>query len=112
MRNNKNNKIVGLGLLLIVISISIPLSIKGLTNNSEDSYQDFVYDAGVIKYIPLEGGFFGIISVEGNHYDPINLPPDFEIDGLTVIFMGEILNLLSAHMWGRTIRIIFIISLK
>lgn len=105
MRDNKKYKILGLGLLLIIMSISIPSSVISLVNNSDNSYKDLIYSTGVIKYIPLEGGFFGIISDDGNHYDPINLPPDFENDGLTVIFIGEILNLVSAHMWGRIIRI-------
>lgn len=108
MRNNKRNIILGLGLLLIILSVSIPLLVIGQTRSSRTSNQDLIYGTGTIKFVSLEGGFFGIISDDDNRYDPVNLPPEFEYDGLRVLFAGEILDLFSIHMWGRIIRIIFI----
>jgi hypothetical protein len=106
MRNNKKHIILGLGLVLIILSVSIPLFIISQTKSS----QNLIYGTGTIKFISLEGGFFGIISDDGNRYDPVNLPPRFESDGLRVLFVGEILDLFSIHMWGRIIRIIQIQS--
>ena len=108
MRNNKKHIILGLGLVLIILSVSIPLFVISQTRSSITSNQNLIYGTGTIKFISLEGGFFGIISDDGNRYDPVNLPPRFESDGLRVLFVGEILDLFSIHMWGRVIRIIFI----
>ncbi|MFX1551339.1 MAG: hypothetical protein ACFFB9_13400 [Promethearchaeota archaeon] len=108
MRKNVKYLILGLSLLLIVSSIGIPIFVIGQIIPSQNSNQNLIYGTGVITYVPLEGGFFGIISDDGNEYDPINLQPEFEIDGLRIIFMGQLLNLYSIHMWGRIIRILFI----
>ncbi|MFX0105737.1 MAG: hypothetical protein ACFE75_09615, partial [Candidatus Hodarchaeota archaeon] len=56
-----------------------------------------------------EGGFFGIISDDGDHYDPINLPLEFKVVGLRVLFLAEKLeDMGSFHMWGILVRILFI----
>ena len=108
MRKNVKYLILGLNLLLIASSVSIPILVIGQIRPSQNSNQNLIYGTGIITYISLEGGFFGIISDDGNKYDPINLEPQFEIDGLRVIFIGQILDLFSIHMWGRIIRILFI----
>ncbi|MFX0003982.1 MAG: hypothetical protein ACFE9C_10460 [Candidatus Hodarchaeota archaeon] len=108
MRKNVKYMILGLSILLITLSISIPILVIGQTNTSKNSDQDLIYDTGVIIYLNFEGGFFGIKSDDGKNYDPINLPPEFAIDGLKVLFIGEKLDLASFHMWGIIIRIIFI----
>jgi inhibitor of cysteine peptidase len=62
---------------------------------------------GTIVYLDLEGGFYGIIGDDDNHYDPTNLPTDFEIDGLRVAFSAlRRDDLGSFHMWGIIIQII------
>jgi hypothetical protein len=69
-------------------------------------------DVGQVKYINLEGGFFGIIGSRGN-YDPINLPKEFAVDGLWVIFQAEyVKDIASIHMWGTIIKIIKIEKLQ
>lgn len=75
------------------------------------SNQNLICSTGVIVYHSFEGGFFGIISDDGKNYEPINLPPMFELDGLRVIFIGQILDLGSFRMSGRVMRILFIIML-
>lgn len=39
--------------------------------------QDIISETGTVKYIDLEGGFFGIIGDSGKNYDPINLSEEF-----------------------------------
>jgi len=57
---------------------------------------------GTVQYIPLEGGFYGIIDSEGNRYDPTNLDPEFEKHGLKVVFEGEPCEkCYGFHMWGQ-----------
>jgi len=61
---------------------------------------------GTIRYLDLEGGFYGIISDDGDKYDPINLMDELEIDGLKVKFSAKILkDQASTHMWGTMIEI-------
>jgi len=68
-----------------------------------------IKDVGVIRYIDLEGGFYGIIGKTGN-YDPINLPKEFQKSGLRVKFVAEIAIVNSIHMWGTPIKLISILS--
>lgn len=64
---------------------------------------------GTIKYIDLEGGFYGIVTDYDGHYDPINLPSEFQVDGLRVKFIAKIRkDLHSYHMWGTIIELIYI----
>jgi hypothetical protein len=62
---------------------------------------------GTVKFNDFEGGFYGIISDAGEHYDPINLGKEFQVDGLRVRFEAKIRkDLGSIHMWGTLIEII------
>jgi len=40
--------------------------------------------AGVVRRSELEGGFYAIHGDDGVTYDPTNLPPEFQKDGLQV----------------------------
>lgn len=65
-----------------------------------------IKDSGIIRYIGLEGGFYGIVCKSGN-YDPINLPREFMKDGLSVEFTAEICyDMASYHMWGTLVKLI------
>ena len=62
---------------------------------------------GEVKYIDLEGGFYGIVSNDGGHFDPINLPSEFMNDGLQINFEVKILqDQVSFHMWGTLVEIL------
>jgi hypothetical protein len=64
-----------------------------------------ITDIGQVSYINLEGGFWGIVGSKGN-YDPINLPKEFCVEGLWVIFQAQPLyDTASIHMWGTLISI-------
>lgn len=70
------------------------------------------YDEGTVKFIDLEGGFWGIITFKDEHYDVINLPDEFKVDGLKVKFLYKLTNdQVSVHMWGKIIEIIEISKL-
>ncbi|MEN3184484.1 MAG: hypothetical protein ABDK93_05760 [Atribacterota bacterium] len=60
---------------------------------------------GQVVYVPLEGGFFGIVGDNGVRYEPVNLPEEFQVDGLRVLFIAEHVDGASAHMWGELIRL-------
>jgi len=61
---------------------------------------------GTIRYISLEGGFYGIVSKDGRRYDPVNLPAPFRKDNLPVRFRGKVLkDRVGFHMWGEIFEI-------
>lgn len=67
----------------------------------------FFETRGTILYIELEGGFYGIISDNGKHLDPINLKNDFKHHGLQVwLSYKERADLAFFHMWVTLIEII------
>ncbi|MBN1638987.1 MAG: protease inhibitor I42 family protein [Ignavibacteriales bacterium] len=64
---------------------------------------------GTIRYIELEGGFYGILSDDGQKYDPINLPQEYHVDGLQIEFtFNKRDDVSSFRQWGTIIEIITI----
>jgi len=64
---------------------------------------------GTIRRIDLEGGFFGIETEDGAKLDPVNLPAEFQQDGLRIRARVEQLkDRVSFHMWGSLVRILSI----
>ncbi|HHM23798.1 MAG TPA: hypothetical protein ENJ23_02005 [Bacteroidetes bacterium] len=60
---------------------------------------------GMIRFVPLEGGFYGIITETGK-YDPVNLPDEFRQDSLRVYFKGNLVKeRVSFHMWGNLLEL-------
>ena len=73
---------------------------------------DYVSGNGMVRYVELEGGFYGIITDSGEHYEPLNLPGEFRVDSLGVYFEGKILHGIgTCHMWGKPIRLFRIYGL-
>jgi hypothetical protein len=105
----KDYRLAVLGILIIGMTFSVTSLGLANTNLPEYRIKGFILCTGKIVYLSFEGGFYGIIAMDGNHYDPINLPPLFKHEGIIVIFLGEITDLGSFHMWGKVIRILFII---
>ena len=61
---------------------------------------------GVVTYMDLEGGFYGILGDDGGKYFPINLGVEFREDGLRVRFtMKERKDIMTTTMWGTTIEV-------
>jgi heat shock protein HslJ len=62
--------------------------------------------SGTVRFIALEGGFFGILTAAGDSYLPLNLPDEFQVDGLQVTFTArEVPEVTSTVQWGTPIRI-------
>ncbi len=71
---------------------------------------DVIEFLGKVVYVPLETGFYGIVSDTGKKYQPINLPEAFRQDELRVRVTARLVtNRLGLHMWGRYIEIIDIV---
>ncbi len=94
--------------ILLVLALAL-LGLMGCVGEGED----IVSETGTVKYIDLEGGFYGIISDNGEHYDPINLGQEFQEDALRVLITAKILeDVATTRMWGRPIEIIKIERLE
>ena len=66
-------------------------------------------NTGTIKYVNIEGGFYGIVSDNGQKLDPVNLKKEFKKDGLRVKFVYSLKKGgLNIHQWGKIIEIISI----
>lgn len=66
-----------------------------------------VWLTGTIRYVSLEGGFYGIVADNGQRYDPIALNPKFAHDGMRVKVQARLLtSALTLRMWGVPIKII------
>lgn len=62
---------------------------------------------GYIKYVELEGGFFGIMTEDGTKYFPEYLEQDFKKDGLRVRLQAKPQEqILGIQMWGTPIEIL------
>ena len=72
-----------------------------------------VSGTGTVKYIELEGSFYGIVGDDGQQYDPMNLDQTYQKDGLRIHFQAKIRqDITSIHMWGTIIEITKIEKLK
>lgn len=60
---------------------------------------------GMVRYIDLEGDFYGLITEYGDRLDPLqSLPAEFMVDSLRVWFTYKISeDQVSYHMWGTNI---------
>jgi len=92
--------IVIIGAILLFSNRTEPLP------EEQEEVEETVSMTGVITYVELEDGFFGILGDDGLQYFPINLDPSFEEDGLAVEFAGEIQDdYADIYMWGLPIEI-------
>lgn len=68
---------------------------------------DLISATGTLRYVSLEGGFYGIVADDSAHYEPINLAEEFQVDGLRVRFEAKPRDDLgSFRMWGRIIELV------
>jgi hypothetical protein len=67
-----------------------------------------IHEKGSITCLSFEGGFYGIVGDDGKHYDPINMPQEFKVDGLRVRFTANFTDYMSYHMWGYVVRLVSI----
>lgn len=62
---------------------------------------------GEVTYLPIEGGFWGIVAADGRRYDPGVLPPEFQQPGLRVRVVARAAQgRLSFRQWGQAIDIV------
>jgi hypothetical protein len=111
-------KTVGFALLAILFLIAGCRTINGPVRATAESPktadEGAVFEfTGTVVFVPLEGGFYGILGDDGGHYDPLNLPESLCKDGMKVQVKASVLKHgASFHMWGKRIKILEIKSLQ
>ncbi|WNJ20525.1 hypothetical protein [Pontibacter sp. G13] len=61
---------------------------------------------GVITYIDLSGGFWGILGTDGKKYQPSSsLPKEYQQEGLKIRANLSPSQSFSIHMWGENVQI-------
>ena len=110
-RTKAINIFIGLsGFILILSLLLFGFSTQNTSNNDSDN--ELIEETGTVVYLSFEGGFYGILSDEGERYDPINLPLEYQKAGLRVRFTAKERNDLdSSHMWGSIMELINIYTL-
>ena len=95
----------------LIAVLALTLALAGCSGSPTSS--KVVSDTGTVRYMNLEGGFYGILGDAGGHYDPVNLPTWAQTDGLRVRFTARTeAGGVSFHMWGTMVRIESIAALK
>jgi hypothetical protein len=80
--------------------------IRIISISLDDTKSGLIQTTGTVVWVPLEGGFYGIIGDDGTQYDPLNLPEEYAEDGFRIGFTAiEEQNVASIHMWGTIITI-------
>ena len=100
-------------MVIIMVSSIVAGSLPIWFSEDDGVDDDVISETGTVKYVDLEGGFYGIVGDDGTYYDPINLEKEFKLDGLRIYYKAKIYeDVFNAHMWGTPIEIIEIESLK
>ncbi len=90
-------------------SYALPTRVKvvGALGTPASKLKETFSTTGVIKYIPIEGGFYGIVSDEREKYLPLNLPDEFKKEGLRVWFTAKPKKEIGTiYQWGLPIEIL------
>ncbi|MGL4579224.1 MAG: hypothetical protein ACRCVP_10065 [Shewanella xiamenensis] len=57
---------------------------------------------GTVRYLNLEGGFWGIVADNGQKILPKNLPQEYRKDGIRLSFTAqEITGMMTIQQWGK-----------
>lgn len=66
-----------------------------------------------VKYLSLEGGFYGLLSEKGDKLLPLNLPEKYRVDGTILRVKGQpIKNMFTIQQWGTPFKVIDIELIK
>jgi hypothetical protein len=62
---------------------------------------------GTVRYLDLEGGFWGLVADDSTRYDPGTLDERFRVDGLRVRFDARVNSgQMSTRQWGTLVTIV------
>ncbi len=74
---------------------------------AEKSEREEPMISGTVRYLEIEGGFYGLVADDGTKYNPINLPAEYKKNGLRVKFaVREKKGVVSFRMWGKIVEVV------
>ena len=77
-----------------------------LVSSCGETSEEVISSIGTVTYVDSVGGFYGIISDDGEHYDSIDLGSEFQEEGLRIRFEAKLRDdIRSIHTWGKVIEI-------
>lgn len=81
---------------------------KQVRISMDDKNNDLVYFEGKVVFLTFEGGFWGIVSSDGQKYNPYSeLPDKFMIEGMEVKGkLRKIKDGVGFQMWGELVDIV------
>ncbi len=66
-----------------------------------------------VKYLSLEGGFYGLITSDGMNLLPLNLAKSYQVVGTVLKVEGYIINdMATIQQWGKPFKITTVKLLK
>lgn len=61
---------------------------------------------GTVRFMNLEGGFYGIMTKDGRRLLPMNLKKEFRQDGAIIKFTGDIVKgVMTIQQWGTPFKL-------
>ena len=85
-------------------TLLIPVNDPG--TGSGEPYSRPVNGTGTIRWIEIEGGFYGIESDDGARYLPVNLGDAYQADGMRIRFLAYPADIMTIAMWGIPITLV------
>ncbi|PSQ84608.1 MAG: hypothetical protein BRD44_00365 [Bacteroidetes bacterium QS_7_67_15] len=75
--------------------------------------EDIVSGLGTVRYVELEGGFYGIVADDSTRYLPQDLGTDYREDGLRVRFRAAVQDsVMTMEMWGTPVEMLDILRVE
>lgn len=84
-----------------------PTTVEEIDEGDGPDPGDVVSGTATVRYMELEGGFYGLVSDQEHRYLPQNLPDSLRHDGLEVRFRGTLRpDVATIQQWGTPIELI------
>jgi hypothetical protein len=88
------------------ISLAFLLTGACIANFGTSGAQDEISFVGEVRWISIEGGFFGLVAEDGRKFFPLNVPQEFKKEGLKIRVKGNIKKgIATVQMWGAPFEI-------
>lgn len=81
-------------------------SVPDTSSSTSVPADSIIESTGTIRYVDLEGGFYGLVDTSGTKYDPTPLPESFQKDGLRVRFRVTEKDVMTTRMWGTPVDVL------
>lgn len=68
--------------------------------------KEMVWHAVTVKYLEMEGGFYGLVSDKGDKFLPRNLAKEYQLPGTQLKVKGEVIKgMITIQQWGKVFNI-------